>query len=103
MEHIFTFIRVKVIMINLIRAHVPISTDLVHLRFITLYEPIFLINPFMRNVSIGRVHFQFWGCRVVFFIFIQILKEFSVSKLVLHCLQMSRKKDTRLILVNMDS
>ena len=47
--------------------------------------------------------FPILGCWVVFFIFIQILKETSVSKqcrtavsdLVLHCLSMSHKKDAR--------
>ena len=44
---------------------------------------------------------------MVFFIYIQILKETSVSKqhvaasyLVLHCLPMSHKKDARLIWAN---
>ena len=61
------------------------------------------------------IHFRFKGCWVVFFIFIQIFKEtsvtskqckpdqmppFAASGLVLHCLPMSHKNDARLIWVN---
>ena len=59
----------------------------------------------------GLFHFFFKGCWVIFFIFIQILIEHSVSKqwrsrsdtisvaydLGLHCLPMPHKKDARLI------
>ena len=62
----------------------------------------------------GWVHFQFQGCWVVFFIFIQILKKlllansgetyqtppFVASDLVLHCLPMSHKYNARLIWIN---
>ena len=60
-------------------------------------------------LSIGLAHFSFKGWLVVFFIFIQILIQYFVSKhcgdtdkmprsdLGLHCLPMSNKKDARLI------
>ena len=76
---------------------------------------IFYINPFMTNGISHRYQvnspFLFKGCWLVFFIFIQILIEYSANKqwrpdqmprslacdLGLHYLPMSHKKDARLI------
>ena len=62
-------------------------------------------------LSIEQIHFEFKGCWVLIYNFIQILKVNYVSKpdqmahiavpdLVLHCLLMSHKKDARLMWVN---
>ena len=41
-------------------------------------------TPFMQNgishLSIAPVHFHFKGCLVTFFIFVQVLIDYSVSK-----------------------
>ena len=60
-------------------------------------------------LSIGRVHFQFYGCWMVFlFKFLKKLllansrepvqtQRYAASDQVFHCLRMSHKKDDRLI------
>ena len=38
------------------------------------------LNPFKLNLIVGTVHFHFEGCWVVFFIFLQFLKEIDFCK-----------------------
>ena len=73
-----------------------------------MLRPLLMEFPIL---PIGTVHFRFKGCWVVFFIFIQILTEQSVSEqlrpeqtahpvvsdLGLHCLVVSHKKDATFI------